>query len=156
MEIAMHETPITIHNSKCVVTGYGRIARILARMLKSLGADVTVAARRIEVRAEVDADGFYAVDINGLKSVCRECDLIFNTVPALLFDEDVLSVIDEKTVLIDLASKPGGVDFDKAKKERLNVIWALSLPGKVAPVTSGEIIFETVMNILSEFEMKEE
>lgn len=156
VEIAMHETPITIHNSKCLVTGYGRIAKILSRMLKALGARVTVAARRTEVRAEAEADGFFACDTKNLKTVCDDCNLIFNTVPALLFDEEVLNTIDEKTVLIDLASKPGGVDFDKAKKKSLNVIWALSLPGKVAPVTSGEIIFETVMNILNEFEKKEE
>ena len=150
LEIAMRETPITIHNSKCVVTGYGRIAKILSKMLRNLGAKTTVAARRVEVRAEAEIDGFNAVDISKLKDECMTADIIFNTVPALLFDEDVLSAIDKKSILIDLASKPGGVDFDKAKKTNVNVIWALSLPGKVAPVTSGKIIFETVMNILNE------
>lgn len=153
LEIAMRELPITIHNSKCVVTGYGRIAKILARMLKSLGAYVTVSARRIEVRAEAEADGFKAEDTKNLHLICQGQDLIFNTAPALLFDEKVLKSIDNGTLLIDLASKPGGVDFENAKKTGVNVIWALSLPGKVAPVTSGKIIFEAVCNILNELEV---
>jgi len=42
------------------------------------------------------------------------------------------------------------VDFDAAKELGIKVIWALSLPGKVAPVTAGEIIKGTVINILQE------
>ena len=52
--------------------------------------------------------------------------------------------------MIDLASKPGGVDFEAAKRLGVRVIWALSLPGKVAPITAGEIIKDTVLNILKE------
>lgn len=155
LEIAMRETPITIHNSKCVVTGYGRIAKILARSLRSLGAKTVVAARRVEVRAEVENDGLTAVDICSLKDECESADIVFNTVPALLFDREILSSMNKKAILIDLASKPGGVDFENAKKTNVNVIWALSLPGKVAPVTSGKIIFETILNILKEMEVIE-
>ena len=111
LEIAMRELPVTIHSSKCLVTGYGRIAKILARMLKNLGAYVTVAARRVEVRAEAEADGFKAEDIKNLHLLCKGQDLIFNTAPALLFDEGVLKCIDRGTLLVDLASKPGGAGF---------------------------------------------
>lgn len=153
LEIAMRELPITIHSSRCIVTGYGRIGKILARMLKNLGAFVTVAARRIEVRAEAEADGFKTDDTKNLHLISKGQDLIFNTAPALLFDEAVLSCVDKGTLLVDLASKPGGVDFENAKKTGVNVIWALSLPGKVAPVTSGKIIYEAVCNILNELEV---
>lgn len=153
LEIAMREMPITIHSSKCLVTGYGRISKLLSKMLKAMGADVTVCARRVEVRAEAEADGFFAQDTKELKEACLGKDIIFNTAPALLFDEAVLANIDKNALLIDLASKPGGVDFENAKKTNVNVIWALSLPGKVAPVTSGKIIFEAVMNILNELEV---
>lgn len=44
----------------------------------------------------------------------------------------------------------GGVDFDAAKEIGVKVIWALSLPGKVAPVTSGMIIKDTITNIINE------
>ena len=68
----------------------------------------------------------------------------------MLFDEYMLNKLRKDTLMIDLASKPGGVDFNIAGKLGLKVIWALSLPGKVAPVSSGEIIAGTVLNILKE------
>ena len=45
---------------------------------------------------------------------------------------------------------PGGVDFDSAQRMGITAIHALSLPGKVAPKTSGEIIKNTIFNILEE------
>lgn len=153
LEIAIRETPVTVHNSKCVVTGYGRIAKILSGRLRSLGAAVTVAARRTEARAEAETEGMRAVETERLGEVCEDADIVFNTVPAMLFDERTLNAMNKNTLLIDLASKPGGVDFESAKKANVNVIWALSLPGKTAPVTSGKIIFETIMNILKEPEV---
>ena len=67
-------------------------------------------------------------------------------------DGDILREISKDALLIDLASKPGGVDFSLAKELGLNVVWALSLPGKCAPITSGEIIKNTITNILKEME----
>ena len=54
--------------------------------------------------------------------------------------------------MIDLASKPGGIDFDAARELGVNTIWALSLPGKVAPISAGQIICDTIHNILTEME----
>lgn len=42
------------------------------------------------------------------------------------------------------------MDFDAAAKLGVKVIWALSLPGKVAPVSAGAIIKETIVNVLGE------
>jgi len=61
-----------------------------------------------------------------------------------------LDVFNEKSIIIDLASRPGGVDFDYGKKTGKRIIWALSLPGKVAPVTAGRIIYNTVVTLLNE------
>ena len=41
-------------------------------------------------------------------------------------------------------------DMEAAKDLGVKVIWALGLPGKVAPVTAGNIIKETICNIFSE------
>ncbi|MGM9936476.1 MAG: dipicolinate synthase subunit DpsA, partial [Candidatus Ornithomonoglobus sp.] len=77
----------------------------------------------------------------------------FNTVPALILTGEVLEKVRQDTLIIDLASKPGGIDFDAAAELGLRVIWALSLPGRVAPVTAGIIIKDTITNILSEMEV---
>jgi dipicolinate synthase subunit A len=56
----------------------------------------------------------------------------------------------KSTLLIDLASAPGGVDIVAAKKHGLAVTHALSLPSKTAPASAGEIIAESILNIIEE------
>ncbi len=150
IEIALSETPHTLHKSSCLVVGYGRIGKILADRLKAFGADVTVSARKCADFAWCDANGVKCVHSNALSETIKNYQVIFNTVPSVIFDEKLLKEIEENTLIIDLASKPGGVDFSLAKDLGIKVIWALSLPGKVAPITSGEIIKNTIINILRE------
>lgn len=150
IEIAMAETAITLNESKCLIIGYGRIGKVLSSLLKALGADVCVSARKFSDLAWIDVNGFRSIHNDNLKSVAGDFDLIFNTAPALILDEEILKTINPDCVVIDLASKPGGVDFEKARDLGLKVIWALSLPGKCAPLSSGKIIKETILNILHE------
>ena len=131
LEIAIAETPKTIYNSRCLVLGYGRIGKILSQTLKNLGAHVSVSARKCADFAWIEANGYTALKTNALKADIGHYDIIFNTIPAMVLDQEVLAHIAPETLVIDLASKPGGVDFSLAKDMGLKVIWALSLPGKV-------------------------
>ncbi len=151
--LAMAETPFTIASSRCLVIGWGRIGRILSKMLSGLGAEVTVATRRHEAAAMVRALGMRAVLYDELEHFVSEPQLIFNTAPALVLDSILLSKTRRDVLIIDLASKPGGVDMELARERGINTIWALSLPGKVAPVTSGEIIADTILHKLEEAEV---
>jgi len=150
IELAIAETPITLAKSKALIIGYGRIGKVLSRLLSGLGVFVSVSARKYSDLAWIDVNGYNAIHNKDIIKSVQSYDIIFNTAPALILDEKILSKINPDTVVIDLASKPGGVDFQKAKDFGLKVIWALSLPGKTAPLTSGEIIAETVLNILYE------
>ena len=153
ISIAINETPITIDKSRCLVLGYGRIGKILADRLRSLGADVTVCARKYKDLAYANSFSYKATNFSNLKNILPYQDIVFNTVPSLILDYDALKVLGDDTLIIDLASRPGGVDFDAAKRLGTKVIWALSLPGKTAPVTSGKIIKDTIVNILNELEV---
>lgn len=148
--IAMNETSITIHNSKCLVLGYGKVGKILAKSLSALGAKTYVTARKYADLALIEGHGYIPMSLNEAKNKLDKFDIIFNTVPALILDSNELQNVSSDTVIIDLASKPGGVDFEKAKELGLKVIWALSLPGQVAPVTAGIIIKDTVCNMIAE------
>lgn len=150
IEIAIAETPITIHGSKCLVLGYGKIGKILSKDLYGMGAQVYVEARKYADLAMIEGHGYGAFPIENLKEHIGEFDIIFNTVPSMILEGEVLTRVRKNALIIDLASKPGGVDFGVAGKYGLKVIWALSLPGKVAPVTSGVIIKDTIMNIIKE------
>lgn len=154
IQIAMQETKHTIHSSKCLIVGNGRIGKILAKMLDGIGAEVTIAARKNRDHVHAFANGFKSTSICGLYEKIGEFDIIFNTVPSLILDSDLLIKTRRNALVIDLASKPGGVDFESARKLGTKVIWALSLPGKVAPDTAGDIIGKTILTILEELEAK--
>lgn len=150
VEIAMSELPITLNGSKCLVLGYGKIGKILSKMLMGIGAQTYVEARKYADLAMIESHGCESVPLCELKNRICEFDVIFNTVPAVILTENILQNINKDALVIDLASKPGGVDFEAANRLGIKVIWALSLPGKVAPVTSGIIIKDTILNILNE------
>ena len=153
IEIAMKETPITIHGSKCLVLGYGKVGKILSKFLDGLGAKTYVMARKYADLALIEGHNCYPLTFKETKRMLGEFDIIFNTVPALILAKDELKRVRADALIIDLASKPGGIEFESAKSLGIRVIWALSLPGKVAPVTAGIIIKDTITNMLAELEV---
>jgi len=150
IQIAMEEMPVTLHNSNVLVLGYGRIGKILAKMLLGLGCNVYVEARKYSDLAWIKGYGYKPVHISELGNILENMDVIFNTIPHVVLDENALKKVRKDSIIIDLASKPGGVDFGKAKDMGLKTIWALSLPGKVAPVTAAEFMKDTIYNIINE------
>jgi dipicolinate synthase subunit A len=150
IQIAMEETPITIHSSNSLVLGYGRVGKILAKMLNGIGANVYVEARKYSDIALIKSFTYNPVTLNNLSDVLGNMDIIFNTIPHVILVENLLKRIRNNCLIIDLASKRGGIDFDTARELGLKVIWALSLPGKVAPLTAAKFIKETVYNIIDE------
>lgn len=152
LQLAMEQTDFTIHGSSVLVCGFGRIGKLLSRTLQALGAEVTISARKLSDFAWCRALGFQTVHTAELAQVLPVQQIVFNTVPSVLFDEVLLDRLAEETLLIDLASAPGGVDFAYAKERGKRVRQALALPTKVAPRTAGEIICKTIINMYQEEE----
>lgn len=152
IQIAMEELPTTLFGARVLVIGFGRLGKLLSHRLKGLGARVTVSARSYQDLAWIEAYGYCAERTGELKGWLCSYDLVVNTVPARVLGAAELEDLSPDCLVIDLASRPGGVDFEAAARLGVKVIWALSLPGKVAPVTSGKIIRDTVYHILQEAE----
>lgn len=156
LALAMNELPITLSGAKTAIIGYGRIGKILAAKLKALNAEVTVVARKttdLALAQSVGLDTLHLVmdgEKNSLEALTVGFDVIFNTVPAWVMDQKIVDMMSRETLIIDLASAPGGIDIHAAKERGLKVIWALSLPGKSSPYTAGKIIAQTIVQILTE------
>ncbi len=149
VQVAMENYEDTILGSRCLVIGYGRIGRILSKMLKALNADVDVATRSAEKAEYIRADGNVPVNMTELLTL-GGYDIVFNTVPAVVIDKKLLRRSDSDTLIVDLASAPGGVDFDAAESLGFTAIPALSLPGKCSPAAAGRIISDTILTVLGE------
>lgn len=154
IEIAISNTNKIIHGSEVLILGFGRIGKVLARKMAGLAAKVTCAARKDEDLAWIKAYGHRATNINTIGENLSQYDIIINTVPHLILTSERLQYIREDCLLIDLASNPGGIDKRSAKDRGLKLIWALALPGKVAPVTTAEFLKDTIYNVLKEIYKK--
>lgn len=154
IEIAISNTNKIIHGSKVLILGFGRIGKVLARKMAGLSAKVTCAARKNEDLAWIKAYGHQATNINTLGENLAQYDMIINTVPNLILTSERLQNVNNDCLLIDLASNPGGIDKKAAKDRGLKLVWALALPGKVAPVTTAEFIKDTIYNVLKEIYKK--
>ena len=150
IQIAIENTNKIIHGSEVLILGFGRIGKVLARKLAGLSAKVTCAARKDEDLAWIQAYGHKATNINTIGENLRQYDIIINTVPHIILNEERLQYVKNECLLIDLASNPGGIDKKAVKDNQLKFVWALSLPGKVAPTTSAEFIKDTIYNIIKE------
>lgn len=149
IQIAMEQTQITLNGSNILILGFGRIGKVLAKMLDGIGANVYCEARKPQDLAWIQALGYVPIDLKNLNENLNKFDIIINTIPSIVLDTTNLDKLKQDCLIIDLASNPGGVDKEEVKKRKIKFVWALSLPGKVAPVTSAKYIKETVYNILN-------
>lgn len=152
IQVAMEQTKITLHDSNTLVLGYGRIGKALSKMLYGIGANVYVEARNYGDLAWIKNNGYIPISLKELQYYLSKMDVVFNTIPHIILDEALLNNINKNSVVIDLASKPGGVDVDAAKGLEIKLISALGVPGKVAPVTAARVIKDTIYNIIEELE----
>ncbi|MCG1020699.1 dipicolinic acid synthetase subunit A [Sutcliffiella horikoshii] len=148
--MVIQHTDITIHNSKVAVLGLGRVGMSVARTFSALGAKVRVGARKSEHIARIFEMGVTPFYLNELSSNVSDVDVCINTIPHQIVTSDVISKMPAHTLIIDLASKPGGTDFRYAEKRGIKALLAPGLPGIVAPKTAGQIVAKVLAQLLKE------
>ena len=149
IKIALEEKHSAINQSKSLVIGYGKIGKVLSKLLKSMGAEVTISARKSTDRAWARVEGYTDINISEVQPK-YDYDLIFNTVPYQLLNKNILKNLKKDVLIIDLASPPGGIDKDAASELKINFIHALAIPGKYFPETSAKIIESEIYSIIKE------
>lgn len=158
ISIAMNSLDKCLRGATVAVTGTGRIARLLSELLLKIGSNVTVAGRNADALAYFEIAGCKTLLIDESSNWSGELehgyDIIFNTVPAWIFDREFLVRADKTLTVIELASAPGGVDICAARELGTNVLWASSLPGKYAPHSAGILIGECVCRAFEKMEVR--
>jgi len=148
--LLMQSTERALLESRVLICGWGRIAKLLAIRLKALGAQVCIAARRAGSRAMAEQLGCVSCDMKSLPLMIGDFDFVINTVPARILGEETLCCAGEGTLLLELASAPGGFDRKLAENIGLRVLAAPGLPGRYAPLSAAELIKKSVYNIINE------
>ena len=122
--------------------------KLWQKCCRGCGAKVYCEARKSSDLAYIKAYGYEPIDLKELDSYLSDFEIIVNNIPVQILSAERLNLLKEKTLILDLASKPGGTDFEYAKKKGIKTIWALGLPGKVAPDSCAEYIKDTIYDIL--------
>lgn len=151
--LAMENTDKVIRGMNVLISGYGKIGNCLADIMHKLGAVVTVAARRDESLCEASLRGYKTIRIDkntiSPDSITENFDVIFNTVPSMIYNKNTFSAIHSNPIYIEIASAPYGLDVVAAREAGIEVIFAPSIPGKYAPTSAGQYIFQIISEILS-------
>ena len=142
----------TLWGSVVLLLGFGPVGQAVGTRLAALGAHVTVAARRPAQRAQAESLGMQGAELARLARLAPAFDTVVNTIPAQVLTAPVLARLRPGSLIVDLASRPGGTDFDAAARCGHKAIHALSLPAACAPETAGEIVARTVCEMLRERE----
>jgi dipicolinate synthase subunit A len=148
--MVIQQTDKTIHGSKVAVLGLGRVGATVARTFAALGAKVKVGARKSEHIARIVEMGLEPFYMKNIHEAVTDIDICINTIPSMVLDADVISKMHPNSLIIDLASKPGGTNFRYAEKRGIKAMLAPGLPGIVAPKTAGRILANVIVEILSE------
>ncbi|MCG8513030.1 MAG: dipicolinate synthase subunit DpsA [Halanaerobiales bacterium] len=150
IKIAIEETDYTIFGSKTLVLGLGKVGLTLAWRLKMLGADsYAVTRERASIARGIDL-GIKMLTYQELTACLPEMNILYNTVPAMMIKRKELELLAKDSLIIDLASAPGGTDFAAAEQLGIKAILALGLPGKVAPQTAGKILADLIPDLIKE------
>ncbi|MCM3569050.1 dipicolinic acid synthetase subunit A [Neobacillus mesonae] len=148
--MAIQHTDFTIHGSNVAILGLGRCGMSIARAFHALGAKVKVGARKSEHLARITEMGLEPFHLTDVEKEITDTDILINTVPQLIVAAGVIAKLPPHTLIIDIASKPGGTDFRYAEKRGIKALLAPSLPGIVAPKTAGQILADVLIQLLQE------
>ena len=148
LKILLEHIDFALPLGKYAITGYGRVAKETASLLTALSCDVTIFARNSSQRDDAMIKGCKAQSLSDLVTESRNFDIIINTIPCNIINEDTLQNMNKNCKIIELASAPYGLDFDTARKCSIDVVKAFGLPGKYTAKTAGEIIGKRVEEYL--------
>lgn len=140
---------ISLFGANALIVGYGRIAKALHKALKAFSSNVTVCSRSELSKLQAKANNAVSIDFSQLKEK-RNYDVVFNTVPAVVFTKPEIDALNKDTLFIDLASFPGGIDTHYAKHKDLKIIDGRGLPSIYCVKSAGYLIGETVARLFEE------
>lgn len=148
--VLLGETPGLLCSQRAVIIGAGRITRALAPRLAGLGVRVTIASRSADSRAWAQAGGFNVCDTSRLAGTLSEAGIVINTAPALVLTASRLTELPEGALVLDLASAPGGTDFDAARAFGIKALTAPGLPGKWSPDAAAGAVRDAIYRIMED------
>lgn len=142
------EDNVSSNDTKALVVGYGNCGKEISEELKKKGFLVTVCVRNNKLENEIRKTQYEYINLCNIKKEINQYKLIYNTVPAMVLDENILCELHDARIY-DIASKPGGTDFEFCKGNNIKAGLYLGIPGKCYPKEAGAIIADFVLKTMN-------
>lgn len=129
-----------VGNKTILITGFGRVAKMTAKLFATLGANIIIAVRSPIQLAEAQAFGYEVIPLSANHE--RQSDFLINTIPSRWLTSTYPIYL--KTHIYDLASAPGCLapDVTALKYELLP-----ALPSKFFPEAAAELLYDAILQL---------
>lgn len=144
--LIMKHLSVDINDSKILITGYGRIGRNTARLLRSFTNDVYVVCKSDESRAKCKRDNINIISLE--RDFLGNFDIVVNTVPELIINSEIIERFSNNTMFIEVASKPYGIDKKYCEVNNKKYLLASGIPSWYSTTTSSNNIYDMIINSL--------
>ena len=151
IQVAMEHLDRTLLGMDCLVLGFGRIGKLLSHRLHGLGSRITATARNPADLAWIEPFGWQVLETGKIGPELERFPVVFNTIPSLIINKELLGMLPAHSLVIDLASVQGA-DEAVAVELGIRYIWARGLPGKLVPLTAAAAIRRAVYGMVEEWE----
>lgn len=138
---SFYNTKNAIQGKKFIISGFGRVSKMVAHILHSIGADICIAVRSNVQLNEAKAFRYDAVYIQEVWEI--EADYFINTIPARWLNETLNKQL--PMPIYDLASNPGCLQ-DGVVRDDYQLL--LALPGKFFPEDAAHVLYESIVGEL--------
>lgn len=142
--VLIDATEKSVFENNILILGCGRLGKALSLLFSKLGLSFAVCTYN---KAEFEAAVLYAKRnffSESYISVIEQFDVIINTIPAIILNDDVISKISKDTSIIELASIPC-LDTEKIKYLDINYMPTPGLPSLYCPETAADIMLESIL-----------
>ena len=141
IEKLIHESEKSLFESKVCIIGYGRVSKALSRRIEPLCEELIIYNNPSINYVYTKIDNIKSRTLDNFKNEAKNFNIIVNTIPHLIITKEILNSLNKKTLILDLSSLPGGVDFKYANIKNIKTIHYLGIPAKVSRESSSKAIF---------------
>lgn len=133
-----------IENKTILITGFGRVAKMTAKLFGTLGAKIIISVRSSVQLAEAQAYGYEAIPLSASHE--RQADFLINTIPSRWLSNNYPTYL--KTPIYDLASAPGclSTDIDISTDTKQYELLP-ALPSKYFPEAAAELLYDAILQL---------
>ncbi|MBQ3047986.1 MAG: hypothetical protein IJD48_03115 [Clostridia bacterium] len=132
-------TKKSIFDTKILLLGGGRVSKAVGVLFNKLGLNFDISMRNNEKLIECQLVTKNLVRWTDFKNLLKNYDVVINTIPSQIFNQDDVNKFKDNCIVFELASVKC---LQNVVFERFGYVLCPALPSKYTPQTAGELVYQ--------------